>query len=614
MNSSMIFYYRNRKTQQSSSVSSGHTRGPSTQYSILPIRIWALLFFSPFLLIPTLLPQAATAQQSVPVGDPIETYLRFMQSDSSSSRHIRPATYYSAENALYGDHPWSDQPFFNPVKNDDADFSYHLYQPETTFSHNNHFAHGWNNGAMWQGRGSNYRIRAGFSLRYKHFDLSFRPEFGYSQNRDFELSGIRSWPYALSEFAMPLSRIDNPVRFGDDSFHWFHPGQSSFTYSNYGFKTGMSTENIWSGPAMHNPLILSNNAPGFFHFHLGTDAPFRTIAGDFETKLFWGGLRESDYFDEKEDNDLRFISGLIFSYTPPFAQNLTIGFQRVLYENYPDDGIGFTQITRPFQKFTEDRFRESQSGEDLDISANSDFPGDNADRLLSFFGSWTEPDAGFEIYAEWGRNDQSDNKRKFFTEPIHTRSYVLGANQRIEINPRHWVALNVEATQLENLELDFGLQDPIWYEHTVVRQGFTNNGKVIGAGIGPGSNSQSLHVKYYNPYGMIGFSFARVIHHNDRLIRHFQYINDFNRFMYEPEEEGVISERWIELNRLSVRKLHEAEARFGLHGLAFLPFNLELRADIYRSLFLNRYNFFENDMNNFNLQFTLRYNLPGMLR
>ena len=565
------------------------------------------------LLLPAMFPTTSNAQQSIPVGDPIETYLRFLQSDSTSSQHIRPINHHTPQTSPAGDHPWANHSFFSPV-NDHAGFSYHFYQPETTFTYNNHFAHGWNDGAMWQGRGVNYRIRSGISLRYKNFDLSVRPEFGRSLNYDFELSGMRSWPYALSEFAMPLSRIDNPVRFGDEPFTWFHPGQSSLTYSDYGFKAGISTENIWSGPAMHNPLILSNNAPGFFHFRLGTDAPYRTTVGDFEGKLFWGGLRESDYFDERDDNNLRFISGLIFSYTPSFAKNLTIGFQRVLYENYPDDGIGLSQITRPFQRFTEDRFRELQSGEDLNISANNDFQGDNADRLLSFFGSWVEPDAGFELYAEWGRNDQSNDRRNFFTEPIHTRSYVLGLNQKIPINQRHWVTLNIEATQLENLEQDFGLQDPIWYEHTVVRQGFTNNGQVIGAGIGPGSNSQSVHAHYYNPHGMVGVSFARVIHHNDRLIRHFQYIDLFHRQTYEPEEEGVLSDYRIAISSLSVRKLHEAEARFGLHGIAFLPYNLELRADIYRSLFFNRYNIFENDMNNINLQFTLRYNLPGMLR
>lgn len=543
-----------------------------------------------------------TRAQSVPIGDPIETYIRLLQpdfnQDSTSSYHIRPAVHFMSQISGLRSHPWETHAFFDPPESSSVIFT--PYVPEFKLTNNSDFAFGQNDNALWQGKGYNVVYTLGGEIKFGPVEIAMRPAFGYSDNEDFDLAPsppFFQYPEALSEYAEGLARIDSPQRFGEKKLRWFHPGQSHLRVHQAGVAVGISTANMWTGPAMLNPLTMSNNAPGFVHAFLETDGPYSTPYGNIEAKLFWGGLQESDYFDENESNNLRYINGLIFNYSPFFFPGFHVGFSRTFYEYYPEKGLAFENLTRVFQPFTEERF----AGEHEIQLVNEDRPrtvtGDDAVHMLTFFGRWVVPNHGFEAWFEWGKNENSFDKRNLLNDRVHTRSYVLGLLKRFELNPQHWITFNFEMTHLENLE-DIKSNDyPVWYENLIVNQGFTHQGQVLGAGIGPGSNSQMIRLDYLNRWGKAGASVNRVAHHNDRLYRHFSHIH-----------------RNQEFRRGRIWQLFEVEFRYGFHALLFLPYNLEIQGDVYRSQFINIHNTFETNAYNTNVQVTLRYNLPSFLR
>src|SRR5699024_10219580 len=97
--------------------------------------------------------------------------------------------------------------------------------------------------------------------------------------------------------------IDWPQRFGDNSVRSNELGQSYVRFDAYGLAAGVSTENLWWGPAQRYPILMSNTAPGFPHIFAGTGRPLDIYIGKLELEAIWGRLSESDYFDNDPDND-----------------------------------------------------------------------------------------------------------------------------------------------------------------------------------------------------------------------------------------------------------------------------------------------------------------------
>lgn len=564
-----------------------------------------------------LTPEALTAQETVRLGDPMESYLRILSPDlhrdEVSGFMIRPSGRFGRfadsgeENNGTIVHPWENHPFFNSQKK----YGFRFYSSQMDITSNSHFVSGQNDGALWQGRGLNSRLTLGAGWHHKYVDIVVRPEFLYSENIDFDLAPnppFFPFPYDLNEYAEGLARIDTPQRFGDESFTSFHPGQSWIRLKGFGAAAGVSTANIWSGPALYNPLLLSNNAPGFFHAFLETDGPLHTPAGNFELQWFWGGLRESDWFDDDPTNNLRYTTGLIFSYNPRFAKGLHLGFSRLFYENYPDEGLSTQHLFRVFQSHSKERFSTRAEIDVVNQSTPRGITADTAERFFTLFGRWVFPDDSAEVWFEWGRNDSSHDYRNLFTEGVHTRSYVIGLMKRFTLSNANWLVVDAEITQLENKEQPRGYNYPVWYESALIPQGFTHFGQVIGAGIGPGSNSQKTRIQYIHRLGKLTFSLNRIVHQNDRYFRHQDHI--------ARNQEPILRSHWGHNNPRPPNEwdLHNIEYRFSAGALLFVTDQLEFQFQTTKSFFQNRHNIYENDEQNINVNITMRYTPAGFFR
>ncbi|MEX2347751.1 MAG: capsule assembly Wzi family protein [Balneolaceae bacterium] len=546
-----------------------------------------------FALILLCIPQSADAQ-SVPIGDPFEEYLRILQHEitegNDHSYNIRPTSrseFGTAKSTQHSSiinnqsHPWARNSFFSNQSNQRFQF----YAPKTTITYNTAFPAGQNDGAMWQGRGLNSGLSFGGSFTYGILEVAFRPEMGFAQNRDFPLYPITPVPevseYSLIGISNP--RMDAPQRFGNSTHTWFDSGQSFIKLQYGGISAGVSTENMWVGPAMYNPLMMSNHAPGFFHAFLQTERPIPTPIGNIEGKVFWGSPKESDYYFVEPREQDRFISGITLNYSPSFIEGLHVGLFRGAMEYWPDDGFGINLLLLPV------------SGQNKDFAAAIE---NTSNQMFSLFGRWKHSNSGFEAYFEWGRNDNFRDGRDLSIALEHSRAYVLGFMKPFKIDQNRLLSVNFEMTHLQTPRTVAFRSNGPFYEHSAIREGWTNRGQVLGAGIMMGSNNQKLMVKLYERWGMAGISFNRIEHMNDRLW--------FRRNAIVAFQDDDVD--------VEFRELQEVEFRPGFHALLFLPNNLEMQTAIYPSFFRNRNNLYQNNERNLNVQVTLRYQLPGFAR
>ena len=379
-----------------------------------------------------------------------------------------------------------------------------IYGPEWFNSYNTEAPYGQNDGALWQGRGYNTSLTAGVRLEGYGFELTFKPQVSWMQNREFEF--ITPNYAAIDKNGNPtkykdkastygyygVASIDAPQRFGDKSFWTFDWGDTEVRYTWNTITVGFGTQAIWLGPAKLNPIIHSNNAASYPKLDIGlrkTDliVPyFGWNLGAIEARGWWGKLSESNWFDNDDSNDDNLISGLAMYYQFPFLREFTVGLNRTMISKFDDiSSYSLFKIYVP----------------GLSTSGG----GDDSDQRISFVFDYYLPSTGFELYLEWGKNDYSPSKDYYLRYPFHTQGWTFGAIKTFNMPFSLKGNLQLEITSLEcSADYDRILSwYSTFYAHHRVTQGYTNNGQWLGAGIGTGGNSQYLGFTVYHPYGYI---------------------------------------------------------------------------------------------------------------
>ncbi len=447
---------------------------------------------------------ASASAQSLPVGEPHEDYLRILQilgQADAGSFTIRPLT---SEGALIlgASHPWSAR--LQPASpGSSSAVSLTLIEPRLRAFANSRFPFGQNDGALWQGKGLTSALDLGATARWSGLTVTLNPTLLYTQNRSFELAPVTV--LGMPEYAYAWRKIDMPQRFGPEPFWAIDPGQSEIRLEGRGAALGVSTANLWWGPAIRNAIIMSNNAAGFPHAFLGTDGQIDTGIGGFEARWIWGRLGQSDWFDPALADTDRFVTGIVATYAPSFLDGLSLGLTRVFYAWVPDGGLAFGDYFAVLQGLRKKAL----------VSPQNPTGDDEHDQLLSLFGRWVLPESGFEVYWEWARNDHSWELRDFLLEPEHSQAYTLGLQRASELSGDRILALRAELTHLE-ADPTFQVRGRgTYYAHGIVTQGYTQKGQIIGAGIGPGGDSQHLGADLYAPWGRAGVYVERQVHDND---------------------------------------------------------------------------------------------------
>ena len=88
----------------------------------------------------------------------------------------------------------------------------------------------------------------------------------------------------------------------------------------------------------------------------------------------------------------------------------------------------------------------------------------------------------------------------------------------------------------------FGGRANSWYLNTGIKQGWSNNGQLMGSFIGPGSNSQNVSISWHKGYNKIGIFIERIAHNNDFYFS--VYYNPYaGGFGY-----GYYNRYWVDMN------------------------------------------------------------------
>lgn len=527
----------------------------------------------------TLLAGPASAQQYVRLGSPLDDYARLLELDSGlvqSPLVFRSPSLLAQLGPVARDtaHPWRERYPFATAAPRPARVTVELLDPELVNVYNSAYPRGANDGGLWAGRGGTLGLSGGARLRWGPVTAVLDPAVSWDQNRAFTLppdSGPGIARAGLSRYAYPWQNrhIDWPLRFGDGSFTSLDWGQSGVRLTGGLASIGFSTENMWWGPAFQDPIIMSNDAPGFPHLDLGTSRPVWIGIGRAELRVVWGRLQESAYFDTVSSNNGRLFSGAVLGYAPRWIPGLTIGVTRVFYQTW--DSLGVRDFVDIFQTFLKAGLR----------SAGNPEGEDKRDQLTSLMARWTLPAAGFQAYVEWARNDHNTTLRDFLLQPDHSRAYTIGFQQLLRGTTARW-RLRGELTTLSRPSTMLVRATPPYYVHFLVHQGYTNNGQIIGAAIGPGSQSQILELDRFGPSGRVGGFVQRVRFDDDA------YYANFGSTL---GDEG-----------------QQTELSFGLRGTRFVG-PLDVSGSLALSRELNRYYQVGNDVTNVMLTLGARWRL-----
>ena len=503
--------------------------------------------------------------QTVRVGDPLEDYARvlgIMGLAAPESFLIRPLP---AVRLFAGipdtGHPWATPPTNSPGLRAEVG--------EMVVTANSEFAWGQNDGALWQGKGFSGLLTGGVGYRAGILDVTVAPALVWAQNSDFALAPPPP-PAANSPFAYPYHRdtvgvrIDMPQRFGDGGLARLDPGQTQLRLTWKGVLAAAGTNDQWWGPGIRNAIIMSNNAPGIPHALLGTSRPIDIWIGHLEARLEWGRFTESPYFDTVSTNNGRYFTGLVATLQPAPLPGLTLGGSRVFYQYVPRP-FGVDDLLRVFSGVTKQGL----------ATPGNPTGDDSTDQMISLFGRWVLPKSGFEMYAEWARNDHNWDIRDFLLEPEHSQAYTLGFQHARPLSGGRIFRLHGELTHLERSTTAQVRATPPYYQHHLVRQGYTQRGQVVGAGIGPGGDAQYLGGDVFTRWGRVGGWLGRQVHDNDAY--------------YDLVSDTISSGQ------------HFVEVQGGARALVFRG-PVTLRAELMIGRQLNRYYLLKNDVTNLHLE------------
>ena len=392
--------------------------------------------------------------------------------------------------------------------------------------YNSKLPFGYNNGPLYPNVGYQTMMSGGLYLRAGILHIQFKPEIVHAENSPFLTFADVQANYKtnlIPAFFNVINGIDAPERFGPYGLSYAGLGQSKITLIYKDVEVGVSTENMWWGPGVQNSIMMSNSAPGFLHWTFNSSTPIKTGVGSFEWQLIGGRLVQSGFlpYDPYRfayyNNDLyipkpeatRYISGFTGNWQPKWLKGLYVGVSGYDYMNKNPAFEAKSFIKRLIPVF----FPSSIAQNSRTSSAN----GDGQDFAYAINIRQLLPKYNAEIYFEIARNDAAANFTQFLLEPEDSEAYTVGGSKIFILNKKQYLKFTMELTHLQIPDTFLVGEEPLWYVHEVEspQDGYTNAGRMVGAGIGPGSNSLMLDISYIRNINSFGMKIERYIHNND---------------------------------------------------------------------------------------------------
>lgn len=457
--------------------------------------------------------------QSLPVGllERLDDYYRRQQllgADSiKTSFMIRPvhqAILPAGSDSLAG---------LNKLLFSNADQKMQVYALPVVWQqqYNSHHPYSLNDGLMIPAKGYQTLFSAGIYARAGFLSIQLRPEFVFAQNASFIQSIEAPLESNVNKSLINYyNSVDAPERMGNAAYHRLSWGQSSIRINWRALSFGISNENLWWGPGVHNSLLMSNAAPGFKHLTLNTVRPLLTGIGSFEGQLVAGRLEGSGVTHpllKAKNTDWRYLSGVAITWQPKWVTGLFVGFDRTFTSYSKSLGKNLAYYLPFFSSLSKKSYQVSDSENTEDKRKR--------DQIFSMFAKWVMPESKAEIYIQYGKEDHNWDLRDMLVEPEHSRAYIAGFRKLLPLkgDQDEFIQVGLEFTQMESGSK--GIRNAgTWYLHSQVKNGYTHMGQFLGASGGP-DNVQHLDVAWVKDLKRIGFSFERRVHNNTLYYKMF---------------------------------------------------------------------------------------------
>ena len=386
----------------------------------------------------------------------------------------------------------------------------------------------WNDGAMVQGKGLQQMLRGGIHIQLKFAEFQFAPEVIIAQNKSIDNHPSDSYDVIWRDYYRWQNFIELPDQMGTGTYAKIRAGQSFLKFHYKNWALSLSTQNKWWGPGQRNALLLSTTAAGFPHISIGNKQPIKTKIGSFNVEALAGKVTNGDWkpphahlsyrgiplYIYKLPYD-RTLNGFNVNYTPKWFPNLTVGIEQMFMQNKKDmRWYDYIPVKSPISRFEDDRLNKPIL-------------------MTGGYFQYDMPKAGVTMYGEVGWNIYKTTLRNWLLQPDKGYASVLGLKKIFKSPKEHYWELLAELSQLQMLTRAEQLSNNIpgsWYLGSNVRQGYTHDGQLIGAGVGPGGSSQTLEFNWRNNKNRIGIMAERRVHNNDFYVYAFTGSSDFRRF------------------------------------------------------------------------------------
>lgn len=497
-----------------------------------------------------------------------ETYLRYLQIAGAVPLYPWSLRGFSPGEAKrlaphVGAHPWTRSAPLTSVQR-----RVRLLPISAELRGNSAFPYGSNDGAVWAGRGLTASATSGLAMKGGPFLIVLAPTAFIGQNAAFDLLDNGQTGDLRFGDGLYSRAVDRPQRYGDKPYGRIDPGNSTLRADVGPLAAGVSTANMAWGPMELYPYILGTNAPGLLHGFVGTARPVNIWIGSLHGRVIWGRIDQSSYspveggatyVSPAEPGTRRFGSGLLMLFEPRGVRGLEVGIARFFHSPWPRSGIPSSYFSKPFENILKNRIEGSPDFLDAGTTADN--------QLISGFARWAFPSAGLEMYAEYGREDHSWDKRDFLQEPDHSRSYGLGFRKTLTLRPELMDGLTIELInfQLPHLARTSRGEGGV-YVHGVMRQGHTNRGQLLGADVGVGAaGGSTVRWDRYRARGHTSVSFQRTVR------------QERGHFYVDGADDPKGSDVQYGLEGVRMRRFHTIEVTAGvalIHGV-----NRDFRSD-----------------------------------
>jgi hypothetical protein len=428
------------------------------------------------------------ASQGIPVGGDLNEYLRYLQTEGQvrltpwGIRGFSPSVADSLT-TITGNHPWKNSWMFHPENNR----FFRVVPVDVTAKFNSAYPFGINEGPVWSGRGLTTAVSAGIAAAWGPISLVLKPVVFRAENQGFTLQPNGLTGDAVYANELFPRRVDLPQRFGNAAYTHVDPGESTLRLDAYGVSLGVTSANEWWGPASMFPYIVGNNAAGVPRVFFGTERPTNIWIGTFQVRAEYGMEFQSayspvagseTYVSVDSIGERRLMSGLVAVFSPRGIPGLEIGAGRYFHRPWTGRVTG-SDLKSPFAGIL-------LASQPINDTTRTDASG-LANQLGSLWARWVFPHSGVELYGEYGHEDHNIDLADLEAELDHSRTALLGFRKTFRRDSQTVNGVRIEIFDGTASTNARHRDEGLIYVHTPIRQGHTEEGKLIGAAAGVGS-------------------------------------------------------------------------------------------------------------------------------